>query len=73
MLKCSEGLRPRVTTRCALCDGKFGLVRHHSWRSALCSKKCVDRFRARRESDRSWLPWLQIVLDQSPKNGARGL
>jgi len=41
--------------RCAICDGKFGLIRHYSWRTALCSKKCVDRFRSREESDRRWL------------------
>jgi hypothetical protein len=41
--------------RCAICDGKFGLVRHYAWRTSLCSKKCVDRFKDRRESDRRWL------------------
>jgi hypothetical protein len=41
--------------RCAICDGKFGLVRHHSWRTALCSKKCADQFRIRQEGDRGWL------------------
>jgi hypothetical protein len=45
--------------RCPICEGKFGLVRHYSWRTALCSKKCVDRFRARQKSDRAWLPWAQ--------------
>src|SRR5438034_10951966 len=30
---------------------KSGLVRCYSWRTPLCSKKCVDRFRARRASD----------------------
>ena len=57
--------------RCAVCDGKFGLVRHYSWRTSLCSKKCLDRFRARRASDRNLLPWLQIALDQAPENRAR--
>jgi hypothetical protein len=41
--------------RCAICDGRFGLVRHYSWRTALCSKKCADRFKARQEGDRRWL------------------
>ena len=59
------------TTRCAVCDGKFGLVRHYSWRTPLCSKKCVDRFRVRRQSDRNWLSWLQIPSDQLPENCAR--
>jgi hypothetical protein len=37
---------------CAICDGSFGLVRHFSWRTARCSKKCVDRFKSRRKNDR---------------------
>jgi hypothetical protein len=41
--------------RCAICDGKFGLIRYYSWRTALCSKKCADRFKARQEGDRRWL------------------
>ena len=57
--------------RCAICDGKFGLVRHYSWRTPLCSGKCVDRFKARRQSDRNWMGWLQIAFDQSPANRAR--
>jgi hypothetical protein len=44
-----------ATERCAICDGKFGLVRHYSWRTALCSKKCVDRFKMRQDVDRRWL------------------
>ena len=47
--------------RCAICDGKFGLIRHYSWRTAVCSKKCAARFKTRRESDRRWLPRLQAV------------
>lgn len=39
---------------CAVCGGKFGLIRHYSWRTALCSKKCVDRFTARRQADYKW-------------------
>jgi len=41
--------------RCAICDGQFGLIRYYCWRTALCSKRCADRFKVRRESDRSWL------------------
>jgi hypothetical protein len=73
MLNCSESLRCGRATRCSVCDGKFGLVRYYSWRTPLCSKKCVDRFRARRASDRNWLPWLQIALDQATKNRVRAL
>ena len=47
--------------RCAICDGKFGLVRYYSWRTALCSKKCAERFKARREGDRRWLLRLQAA------------
>ena len=73
MPNCSESLRSDKATRCAVCDGKFGLVRHYSWRTMLCSKKCLDRFRTRSESDRNWLPWLHIALDLAPENRARAL
>ena len=59
------------TTRCAVCDGKFGLVRHYSWRTPLCSRKCVDRLRVRRQSDGNWMGWVQIAFDQSAANHAR--
>jgi hypothetical protein len=68
-----ESLRSGRAARCAVCDGKFGLVRYYSWRTALCSKKCVDRFRTRRASDRNWLSWLPIALDQTPENRVRAL
>ena len=48
-------LRNGATKRCVICDGRFGLVRYYSWRNALCSKKCADRFKARQEGDRRWL------------------
>jgi hypothetical protein len=73
MLNCSESLRCGRATRCAVCDGRFGLVRHYSWRTALCSKKCVNRLKARRESDRSWLPWVQVASGELPDSGARVL
>jgi hypothetical protein len=69
----SESPRSDRAARCAVCDGKFGLVRHYSWRTPLCSKKCVDRFRTRRASDRSWLPWLQITFNRAPENRAGAL
>jgi hypothetical protein len=69
----SESLNHGRGSRCAVCDSKFGLVRYYSWRTPLCSKKCVDRFKARRERDRNWLPWLQVALDQLPENRARAL
>lgn len=51
----SESERCPSAKCCAVCAGKFGLIRYYSWRTALCSKACVDRFRARRERDRRWL------------------
>ena len=63
-----ESHRSDKAMRCAVCDGKFGLVRHYSWRTQLCSRKCVDRFRARTKSDRSWVRWLQIAFSQLPEN-----
>jgi hypothetical protein len=67
----SESIGSGRATRCAVCDGKFGLVRHYSRRTPLCSRKCVDRFRARRASDCNWLGRLQIAFDQLPENRAR--
>ena len=67
----SESLRSGRAARCAVCDGKFGLVRHYSWQTHLCSKKCVDRFKARRKSDRNWVGWLQGDFDQLPESHAR--
>ena len=46
-----------ATKRCAICDGKFGLIRHYSCRTAFYSKKCADRFKIRWEGDRRW--WLR--------------
>jgi hypothetical protein len=46
--------RKDAEKRCAICDGKFGLVRHYSWRTALCSKRCLDRFKSREEADRRY-------------------
>jgi len=53
--------RGETVNHCAICDGRFGLIRHYSWRTALCSKKCVDRFKSREEADRRWLLRLQAT------------
>jgi hypothetical protein len=52
MLNSSPYLLHRAVTRCALCDGKFGLVRHYSWRSTFCLRACLDGFKARKERHR---------------------
>jgi hypothetical protein len=47
--------------RCALCDGKFGLIRYYCCRTPLCSTKCVEHFRSRRESDGQWIWQVRAV------------
>jgi hypothetical protein len=54
--------------RCAICDGQFGLIRRYSWRTALCSKRCADRFKARHNGDRLWLRQLHAA---PPTDGPR--
>ena len=71
MFNCPEGPGSGRVTRCAVCDGKFGLVRYYLWRTQLCSKICVNRFRVRRESDRNWVGRLQIGFDQLQESPAR--
>ncbi len=46
---------------CAICGGKLGLIRYYCWRTALCSKKCLERLKARREADHNWLCWLRAA------------
>jgi hypothetical protein len=58
----SAGLTQGGGQRCAVCDRRFGLIRYYSWRTPLCSKKCVDRLRVRRENDRNWMDWLSDCL-----------
>jgi hypothetical protein len=50
-------LRDGTVKRCPICDGRFGLIRYYSWRTRLCSTRCVDQLTARRETDRKWLSW----------------
>jgi hypothetical protein len=68
MPPCPERPRHGRVTRCAVCAGKFGLVRHYSWRTPLCSQNCVKRFRSRREGDLNWVSRLQVIFDQPPEN-----
>ncbi len=72
MPNCSEDIRSR-TGRCAVCDGKFGLVRYYSWRKPLCSKRCVERFTARRQGDRDWVGRSPLTFGMIPENHARPL
>jgi hypothetical protein len=61
MCSSPQYLRDDATKRCAICDGKFGLIRYYSWRTALCSRKCVDHFKARQDADRRWLRRLRAA------------
>jgi hypothetical protein len=73
MPNCSESLGSGRAAGCAVCDGKFGLVRPCPRRTSFCSRKYVDRFRARGASDCNWPGRLQIILGQAPENRARAL
>lgn len=73
MPDCSAGLTSGRSARCAVCDGRFGLVRYYTWGIPLCSRRCVDRFRDRRANDRNWLRWFQIAMDQATEGGGRAL
>ncbi|TYO65369.1 hypothetical protein FXV83_16885 [Bradyrhizobium hipponense] len=46
---------------CAVCGGRLGLIRCYCWKTALCSRKCVNRFNARREADHKWLRFLRTA------------
>jgi hypothetical protein len=71
MPHCSESLKHGRATRCAVCDSKFGLIRYYSWRTPLCSKRCVDRLHIRRDNDRNWVGLIRTTLKQMPENHAR--
>jgi hypothetical protein len=57
----SRNARHGELRRCAVCDGPFGLIRYYSWRTPLCSKKCVERLKARRDENRKWLRGLRTA------------
>lgn len=56
---------------CAVCGGKFGLIRYYWWRTALCSRKCVDRFNARRKADHQWLRVARGLVHVSERQAQR--
>ena len=58
-----QSQRGEATNRCLICEGRFGLIRHYSWSTALCSKKCADRFKSRNEGNRGWL---LLLFDARP-------
>ena len=70
MLNCAESLGCGRASRCGVCHGKFGLVRYYSWRTPLCSKKCVDRFRTRRAELAGLAPNRPRLNDREPSEGS---
>lgn len=50
----SSHIHDSSVKRCAICGGKFGLIRHYYWRTPVCSEKCVERFKTRRKADQDW-------------------
>jgi hypothetical protein len=61
MFNNSQNASHGAPRRCAVCDGPFGLIRYYSWRTPLCSKKCVEQLKARREEGRKWLRRFQTA------------
>lgn len=59
MLNIPHYLRKETANHCAVCNGKFGLIRYYVWSTGLCSKKCRDRFRVREANDFRWLRRIQ--------------
>jgi hypothetical protein len=56
--------RREAVKRCPICDGSFGLIRHYSWRTALCSRRCVDHFKSRKDKDRRCLLPISVADHQ---------
>jgi len=57
----SQNTRHGTPRRCAVCDGPFGLIRHYSWRTPICSKRCLERLKVRCDESRKWLRGLQTA------------
>jgi hypothetical protein len=55
MFNSSQNSQHGAPRRCVVCEGPFGLIRYYSRRTPLCSKKCVEHLKARREENRKWL------------------
>jgi hypothetical protein len=69
MPSCQENSRSTGITRCAVCDGKFGLIRYYSCLTPLCSRNCVDRLRTHRTGDRNSL---LLIWQQSGRRADTG-
>ena len=48
----------KPAARCAMCDGRFGLIRHRFTHKQFCSKSCLDHYLAiRKQKLLSTLQW----------------
>jgi hypothetical protein len=61
MVDSSQSAQHGAPRRCAVCGRPFGLIRHYSWRTPLCSMKWVEHLKARREEGRKWLRRFQTA------------
>ena len=51
----------KAKARCALCKGKFGLIRYRFEDKQFCSKQCLDGYLARRqEQPTSLKQWIDM-------------
>ena len=68
MTKSAQQLRGGGTSNhCAVCGGKFGLIRHYSWRTAFCSQRCKHHFKDRRDGDHN----LRVRCYATPEHAQR--
>jgi hypothetical protein len=44
---------PKIKSRCAMCSGPFGLIRHRFANKQCCSKHCRDRYLVERKQKSS--------------------
>jgi hypothetical protein len=64
MRSLSVGVLTMKHNRCALCGGRFGLVRQQWYQAQFCSKRCREKFRAKLGQDRDrmrrWLGFARV-------------
>jgi hypothetical protein len=57
--------RKANTTRCAVCDGSFGLIRHRFARKQFCSKQYLDQYLANTKRNASgFKQWIDFSRNQ---------
>ena len=53
------------TTRCAICNGSFGLIRHRFAHKQFCSKRCLERSAANtRQKTSGFKQWVDFSRNQ---------